>query len=243
MKAIAGEFQHALAVAELDKRKIRKVVRKTCIERRKISLLKDVKIRKRSEEKVIKLVEDEMPNLWVHFKERILKARDEMCGKKRGKAKGDTWRWNEEVKEAVPRKKDAHKARCQSRTEENKRRGKSIKNKAKKAVSKAMREKAEEALTELQNCSNGMLRPVKGRKHDSKEVAGGGRMRGSDGMPCFSEKVRDKVSKNYMERTMNEENDWDQNVEGDAEGPVVCGRREEVLQALNKTKTGKSPGP
>ena len=43
---------------------------------------------------------------------------------------------------------------------------------------------------------------------------------------------------------MNEENDWDRNVEGDAvEGPVVCVSREEVLQALNDIKTGKAPGP
>ena len=47
MKAIPGEFQHALVVAAIDKRKIRKVVRKTRAERGKITLLKDVKIRKR----------------------------------------------------------------------------------------------------------------------------------------------------------------------------------------------------
>ena len=58
--------------------------------------------------------------------------------------KGDTWWWNEEVKEAVSRKKDAHKAMCWNSTEENNRRYKSIKNKANKAVSKATREKAEE---------------------------------------------------------------------------------------------------
>ena len=52
VKAIPGEFQHALVMADIDKRKIRKVVRKTCTERRKITLLKDVKIRKRLEEKV-----------------------------------------------------------------------------------------------------------------------------------------------------------------------------------------------
>ena len=41
-----------------------------------------------------------------------------------------------------------------------------------------------------------------------------------------------------MERIMNDENDWDRNVEGDAvKGPVVCVSREEVLQALNR----KSP--
>ena len=56
--------------------------------------------------------------------------------------------WNEEVKEAVSRKEDAHKAMCKNSTEEN-RRHKIMKEKAKKAVLKAMREKAEEALTEL----------------------------------------------------------------------------------------------
>ena len=66
--------------------------------------------------------------------------------KKRGRSKGDTWWWNEDVKEAVSRKKEAHKAMCQNSAEENKWRHKSMKN---KALSKAMREKAEEALTEL----------------------------------------------------------------------------------------------
>ena len=47
MKAIPGKFQHAFVIAHIDKRKIREVVKKACAERRKISLLKDVKIRKR----------------------------------------------------------------------------------------------------------------------------------------------------------------------------------------------------
>ena len=62
-------------------------------------------------------------------------------------------------------------------------------------------------------------------------------MRGSDGKLCFSEKERRIVWKDYMERIMNEENDWDRNVEGDAaEGPVVCVSREEVLQTLNENR-------
>ena len=48
-------------------------------------------------------------------------------------------------------------------------------------------------------------------------------MRGSDEKLCFSDKERGKVWKDYMERVMNEENDWDHSVEGDAvEGLVVC---------------------
>ena len=43
VKAIPGEFQHALVVADINKKKIINVVRKTCTEGRKISLLKDFK--------------------------------------------------------------------------------------------------------------------------------------------------------------------------------------------------------
>ena len=50
MNASPGEFQRALVVADIDKKKIINVVRKTCAERRKI----DVKIRKRFYEKVMK---------------------------------------------------------------------------------------------------------------------------------------------------------------------------------------------
>ena len=52
-----------------------------------------------------------------------------------------------------------------------------------------------------------MFRLVKGLKIDSKEVEGGKCMRGSDGKLCFSEKDGGKVWKDYIKRTMKEEND------------------------------------
>ena len=43
-----------------------------------------------------------------------------------------------------------------------------------------------------------------------------------------------------MEGFMNEEIDWDHNVEGDAvEGPVDCGGIDQVVQTLEEIKTGK----
>ena len=93
------------------------------------------------------------------------------------------------------------------------RRHESMENKAKKAVSKAMREMAEEALTELQNCPNGMFRLVRGLKSDSKEVEGIRCMRGSAGKLCFTEMESSKVCMDNMERIMNAENIWDHNVE------------------------------
>ena len=67
VKAIYGRIQHSLVVSDIDGKKIRNVVRKTRAVRRKKSLLKDVKIRKRFEEKAIKLVDVRAPNLWGHF--------------------------------------------------------------------------------------------------------------------------------------------------------------------------------
>ena len=68
-----------------------------------------MEIRKRSEQKVIKLVEVGVLFLWGHFGDGILKACDKLCWKKRvGRSKEDTWRWSEEVKEAASRTKDAH---------------------------------------------------------------------------------------------------------------------------------------
>ena len=100
---------------------MRHVLRKTCAERGKISLLKDVKIRKQFEENVIELVDVGAPNLLGHFKYGILETCDKVCWKKRGwKSKGDTWWYDEEVKDAVLRKKDADKTMCQNSTEENK---------------------------------------------------------------------------------------------------------------------------
>ena len=112
-----------------------------------------------------------------------------------------------------------------------------MKNKARKAVSKAMRERRWKRHLLIKKCQYGMLRLVRGLKTASKEVEGGRCMKGSDGKLCFSEKERGNVWKDYMERIKNEENDWDHNVDRDAvEGPVVCVSREEVLQALNENR-------
>ena len=59
----------------------------------------------------------------------MLKACDELCGKKKGRRdQGDTLWLNEDVKEAIARKKDAHKEMSKSGTEANKARYKNMKN-------------------------------------------------------------------------------------------------------------------
>ena len=61
---------------------------------------------------------------------------------------------------------------------------------------------------------------------------------------CVSVRRKEVVKKDYIERIMNGENNWNHDVEGDAvEGPVFCVRREEVLQALSEMKTEIASGP
>ena len=55
-------------ISDIDNMKIMKEVRKTCDERKKVSLLKD-EIWKRFEEKVTELVDVGAPNLWGHLKD------------------------------------------------------------------------------------------------------------------------------------------------------------------------------
>ena len=129
VKVIPGELQHRLVVTGLVKKKVKTVVRKEGIERRKVWKLKEDDKRVRFEERVRRLVSANAPDLWKGFRKGMLKAFDEVCAKMKGRGdQGDMWRWNKDVKEAIARKKDAHKEMCKSRTEANKARYKNMKN-------------------------------------------------------------------------------------------------------------------
>ena len=153
------------------------------------------------------LVSTDAPDLWKCFREGMLKAFDEVCGKMKGRRdQEDMWWWNKDVKEAIGRKKDTHKEMCKSGTEENKARYKNMKNRVKKVVAKAMKEAAEQELRELSEHPNKVFKLVKSMKKDGKDVEGGRCMRGSNGRLNFCKKDRERVWKEHMERIMNEEN-------------------------------------
>ena len=60
-----------------------------------------------------KLVSTDAFDLWKTFKNGVLKACDEVCGKKKSRRdQGDMWWWNKEVKDIIARKKPAFKELC-----------------------------------------------------------------------------------------------------------------------------------
>ena len=68
-----------------------------------------------------------------------------------------------------------------------------MKNLAKKVVTKAMKEAAEQELRELNEHPNKVFKLVKSMKKDRKDVEGGRCMRGSDGRLNFCEKDGGRV--------------------------------------------------
>ena len=79
---IPWELQHRLVVVDLDKKVLKKGVRKERIIRRKIWKLNENR-RVRFEKRVKELVNTDAPDLWKTFKDGVLKACDKVCEKKK----------------------------------------------------------------------------------------------------------------------------------------------------------------
>ena len=72
---------------------------------------------------------------------------------------------------------------------------------------------------------------------------GGRCLRGKDGRLGFIED-RAKIWKEHMEKIMNKENEWDHIMETDvAEGLVEKVARNEIVEAMQRMKSGKATGP
>ena len=79
-------------VVDLNKKVLKKVVRKKQIVGRKIWKLNENQTRVRFEKRVKELVSTNAPDLWKTFKDGVLKACDELCGTKKSRRdQGDMW--------------------------------------------------------------------------------------------------------------------------------------------------------
>ena len=240
VKVDSMELQHRMVVVDLDK----KVVRKEWVIRRKFWKLNENRTRVRFEKRVKELVSTDVPDLWKTFRDGVLKACDELRGKKKSRRdQGDMWWWNEEVKDTITTKKTTFKELCRFPSEQNKTQYKHIRNQTRKIVARAMRMEANQKLNNLYQNSNSVFYFLRRMKKEGKDVEGGRCLRGGDGRLGFI-KDRAKIWKEPMEKIMNEENNLDRMVETDvAEGPVeklVCN---EIVEAIQSIKSGKATGP
>ena len=97
--------------------------------------LKEFNIRRLYEEKLSKKMEREGGG-WDSMRVALLEVAREVCEetKRKWHREREAWRWNEEVQEAIRRKKETFKRWQRERTEENKRRYREKKRHTKRAV-------------------------------------------------------------------------------------------------------------
>ena len=150
VKVIPCEHQLRLVVIDLNKRVLKKIVRKEPFIRRKTWKLNENQTRARFKNRVNELVSTDTPNLWKAFKDRVLKACDEVCGKKKSRRdRGDMWLRNEEVKDAIARKKPAFKELCRLPSEKYETKYKPLRSQSRKIVTEAIRKEAKQELNDL----------------------------------------------------------------------------------------------
>ena len=114
VKAIPWQLQLRLVVTGINKRKMKKVVKNKQTIKRRVWKLKENKMKTRFQERVRELVDGDAANLWNTFKNSMLQACDEVCGKKKDRENhADIWWWNEEMKEVIQQKKVTYEKNVQ----------------------------------------------------------------------------------------------------------------------------------
>ena len=91
VKVIPGELQHRLVVVDVEEQKLKKSVKKSRRVRWRVWKLKEKEIKEKFEERVVELVLTGSMDLWRSYKNGVLQACDELCGKtKRRGDRGNT---------------------------------------------------------------------------------------------------------------------------------------------------------
>ena len=115
VKVILRELLHRLVVADVDKRKLNKVVEKESRVKHMGWKLKEREMQEKFKRRVEELVDVETTNLLEPFGDGVLKACDELCGNGKVRKIGGNKLWsNEEVRNAIARKKEAFKLFCKT---------------------------------------------------------------------------------------------------------------------------------
>ena len=201
VKVTPGELQHRLVVVDVEEEKLKKSVKKSNRVRRRVWKLKEKEVKEKFEERIRKLVDIDSKDLWGFYKNGILKVCDELCGKTKARSdRGNTWWWNEQVKDAIDWKKKVFKLWSTNRSADNKNKYRKARNETKKVIMKAMRQEAEEEMNVLCTKPTDVFKFVKFMRKEERDIDGEGCMKDKDGRHVVSKKDRGKLRKEHMEK-------------------------------------------
>ena len=193
--------------------------------------LKERETQKKFERRVEELVDVKTTTLWESFRDGVLTACDELCGKKKVRM--------EEINGGAMKK-----AFCKTGLKEHKIFYRKMRNQTKKVIAKAMKTEAEKEMEELREKPNKIFKFVKFMKRDGKDVEGGKWNKGRrEGRIGFSQEDRCKIWKEHIQKIMNEENAWDHKVDAAmVEEPVEKGFSQRSERSDQENETGKGCG-
>jgi len=116
---------------------------------------------------------------------------------------------------------------------------------AKRVISSAKTKKQKECANDLNDseCQNEIFRMAKQMVKERLGLTGLNCIKGASGKVMVDGKVIKDSWKEYMEKLMNEENEWDHKISAEVKkGPADCIRMAEVRAVLKKMKRHKAPG-
>ena len=191
--------------------------------------------------------EESMEEVWAKFKEGVLSAAVEVCGvrQQKGQRKRMRW-WNDEVKEAVKKKKVAYLKWLQRNTQEAKDEYHRAKKEAKRVVRIAQNEEWVELGRSLQNDFQNNQRRfwsrVKAPKRGSEEVQ---KICDDNGQVIEDEEGVMERWKDYFAGLLQGAQKEEEGNKDVRTGPTHEEDSidiEEVVEAIAKLKSGKAPG-
>jgi hypothetical protein len=192
------------------------------------------------------LKETEVDGKWEAMKTVWLKTTEEVCGWTRGPPRHkETWWWNADVSVAVKEKRKCFREWRKTRTTEDRVRYIEARRNARKVVAKAQDVKRVEFVSELdsEEGRRNVFRIAKQMIKERQEVVGGSCVNDDQGRLVIDSEGIKGVWKEYMEKLLNEENDWDKDIICDGiEGRMDEITKKEVQKALKKMKKGKAAG-
>ena len=183
---------------------------------------------------------------WTEMREAMKRAATEVCGIRRGPPRHrETWWWSREVEEVVKYKRKCFRKWRRSKLEQDKWEYTRARQKARKAVAKAKESGNNELMKELES-EEGKQKVFKIAKQMARErtdVTKVNCLKDSSGRLILDEEGKKRVWKEYMEKLLNEENQWDGKVDSDKkEGPECEIGKEEVERVMRRMKLGKAAG-
>jgi hypothetical protein len=192
---------------------------------------------------------ESLESLWKGLKDGLLEISDQVCGRSKGPPRHkETWWWNKETEIAVKEKRRLYVVWDASRSDQDRQAYCKARSVAKKEIHKAKEvetQKLGERL-EKEDGKGNLFRIAKQMVKGNRDVVGGGCVKDKDGKMVVDDPKVLEVWKDYYEKLLNVEFDWNRNdldVVDAVSGPSECLSKGEVMAAIAKSKSGKAAGP